>query len=683
MASLLRHQVTKKFEDSKHPRIRFLCSYGGTILPRPCDAQLRYVGGDTRILVVRKNIAYTELIDKLAKLVGRAVCFLYQLPHEDLDALISVVSDEDLANMIEEYEKWEARELSCRLRLFLLPAKQPNGPDLYELLGGFCKPEKQFVGAVNGSVSTRGETDVPAQPRPPASDRLMGREDPGIAPKPSANYQCSVLAGPFPVAEQVVLSPASHQHTLPFPSPSLSLDAPFINPTARSYGPMSEVLQADILTRKVECPSSSEKRKTRGFRVRSSSFHSDKQFQFYPVVAFPVSQIESRDHRHSLNKTSLLPVDSGPDTTRQYQSSKEAYSIGNGCYEAGLGSTYVGRQVEVNIHRHAHVQPLKLKEQAPQTWSSGRSVKAAHHETYNPPRAREVVTDREHDAIRYVLDYQYEGCPSRDMIVQGLDVEKEPSWHPEHRKISANVHKTSIPYVDYVKQLREGNTSTTRMPQNVHCAYDKKQPRNSTFLAASEQIHKMKESPKHFQQQVEPDTATRNIHHRPQQQNSGRTFFKRINRYETPYWQPQHGKEHETESTMPVHITPHPQFTKKTPYTATGTSTIRIPSEQIPSQAAAAEMLAQNQEHALPTNHHHRQICVGNNDLQPRSCCCGDHTPCHFPILQDKSSQTDDGLLGCDRNQVATSGRQNFRYSQHIVNNQHLLPYAEMLLGYR
>ncbi|KAM1043753.1 hypothetical protein PS2_034708 [Malus domestica] len=38
-------------------RVRFMCSFGGKILPRPHDNQLRYVGGDTRIVVVHRTVS--------------------------------------------------------------------------------------------------------------------------------------------------------------------------------------------------------------------------------------------------------------------------------------------------------------------------------------------------------------------------------------------------------------------------------------------------------------------------------------------------------------------------------------------------------------------------------------------------------------------------------------------------
>ena len=38
--------------------IKFLCSYGGKILPRYPDGKLRYVGGETRVLAVDRFISF-------------------------------------------------------------------------------------------------------------------------------------------------------------------------------------------------------------------------------------------------------------------------------------------------------------------------------------------------------------------------------------------------------------------------------------------------------------------------------------------------------------------------------------------------------------------------------------------------------------------------------------------------
>lgn len=41
---------------SPKSRIKFLCSQGGKILPQPADGHLKYVGGETRVISVPRDI---------------------------------------------------------------------------------------------------------------------------------------------------------------------------------------------------------------------------------------------------------------------------------------------------------------------------------------------------------------------------------------------------------------------------------------------------------------------------------------------------------------------------------------------------------------------------------------------------------------------------------------------------
>ncbi|VVA89986.1 unnamed protein product [Arabis nemorensis] len=100
--------------------LKLLCSFGGRILQRPGDGKLRYIGGETRIISVRKHVGLKELMHKTYALCNHPHTIKYQLPGEDLDALISVCSDEDLLHMIEEYQEAETKAGSQRIRVFLV-----------------------------------------------------------------------------------------------------------------------------------------------------------------------------------------------------------------------------------------------------------------------------------------------------------------------------------------------------------------------------------------------------------------------------------------------------------------------------------------------------------------------------------------------------------------------------------
>lgn len=40
-------------------RVKFLCSHGGRILPRPTDGQLKYVGGETRAIAIPRDTSFS------------------------------------------------------------------------------------------------------------------------------------------------------------------------------------------------------------------------------------------------------------------------------------------------------------------------------------------------------------------------------------------------------------------------------------------------------------------------------------------------------------------------------------------------------------------------------------------------------------------------------------------------
>lgn len=129
-------------------KVKFMCSYGGNVQFRAHDNQLAYVGGDTKIITIDRNIKFSAIMAKLSSLCNGDVFFKYQLPGEDLDALISVTNDEDLEHMMVEYDQsHRASAKPARLRLFLFPQK-PSAPTSFG--SNNLKPEQQwFVDALN------------------------------------------------------------------------------------------------------------------------------------------------------------------------------------------------------------------------------------------------------------------------------------------------------------------------------------------------------------------------------------------------------------------------------------------------------------------------------------------------------------------------------------------------------
>ncbi|KAG8475478.1 hypothetical protein CXB51_032315 [Gossypium anomalum] len=101
------------------PTIKFLCSYRGKILPRYRDRKLYYHGGETRVLVVDRSISFSELSLKMGEMCGTSVSLRCQLPTEDLDALVSITSNEELAYLIEEYDRLASPASFLKIRAFL------------------------------------------------------------------------------------------------------------------------------------------------------------------------------------------------------------------------------------------------------------------------------------------------------------------------------------------------------------------------------------------------------------------------------------------------------------------------------------------------------------------------------------------------------------------------------------
>ncbi|KAL9231929.1 hypothetical protein vseg_007087 [Gypsophila vaccaria] len=105
-------------------KVKFMVSYGGKIQPRSHDNLLAYVGGETKILALDRTVKFIQVRSKLATLLSLNLndvfTLKYQLPGEDLDALISVTNDDDLEHMMHEFDRLcKASSKPARLRLFL------------------------------------------------------------------------------------------------------------------------------------------------------------------------------------------------------------------------------------------------------------------------------------------------------------------------------------------------------------------------------------------------------------------------------------------------------------------------------------------------------------------------------------------------------------------------------------
>ncbi|TKY59417.1 octicosapeptide/Phox/Bem1p domain-containing protein [Spatholobus suberectus] len=171
-------------QQSQNYRAKFMCSYGGKIQPRTHDNQLSYVGGDTKILAVDRTIKFPAFLAKLAAICDATpqdLTFKYQLPGEDLDALISVTNDDDLEHMMHEYDRlYRPSAKPVRMRLFLFTLSTNPSPS-------FSTDRDRFVEALNsGPIAPQPDPvkNPPVVP-PPNVDYLFGL-DKAVAPPPHA-----------------------------------------------------------------------------------------------------------------------------------------------------------------------------------------------------------------------------------------------------------------------------------------------------------------------------------------------------------------------------------------------------------------------------------------------------------------------------------------------------------------
>jgi hypothetical protein len=189
------------------PRLaKFLCSFGGSILPRPSDGCLRYVGGETRIVMLPRDISYADLAARMRELYKDVDIIKYQQPDEDLDALVSVVNDDDVVNMMEEYDKIiAAGEAFTRLRIFLFSQHQDD--DVASAAVHYNVDERETERRYVDALNSLGDVKSPSSPVSVEQLFGIGGNDsmiPDIAglrhlnvPRPSHNQRYREMDSPW------------------------------------------------------------------------------------------------------------------------------------------------------------------------------------------------------------------------------------------------------------------------------------------------------------------------------------------------------------------------------------------------------------------------------------------------------------------------------------------------------
>lgn len=169
-------------QPAQNYKVKFMCSYGGKIHPRPQGNQLSYIGGETKILAVDRNVKFGALLSKLVSLCDcDAISFKYQLPGEDLDALISVTNDDDLEHMMHEYDRlYRISPKPARLRVFVFPNLAPSLNSSARSFGSEEEKtdKERFVDALNSAPQPSVPASAAPQLQTPVSsvDYLFGFE---------------------------------------------------------------------------------------------------------------------------------------------------------------------------------------------------------------------------------------------------------------------------------------------------------------------------------------------------------------------------------------------------------------------------------------------------------------------------------------------------------------------------
>ncbi|KAJ6396406.1 hypothetical protein OIU77_021440 [Salix suchowensis] len=148
------------------PKLRLMCSYGGHIIPHPHIKSLIYSGGDTRLITIptgtstgtattnttANGLTLSSLITHLSTTlkITTPITLKYQLPHHNLDSLISLSTDEDVLVMLDEHQN---NLTPSRIRLYVFPTKpflsQPESKSTTQLT--HPKTETWFVDALKNT----------------------------------------------------------------------------------------------------------------------------------------------------------------------------------------------------------------------------------------------------------------------------------------------------------------------------------------------------------------------------------------------------------------------------------------------------------------------------------------------------------------------------------------------------
>ncbi|CAK7350741.1 unnamed protein product [Dovyalis caffra] len=336
------------YHASHDPRVRLMCSFGGKILPRPHDNQLRYVGGDTRIVAVHRSTTFSTLITKLSKLSGIVnLSIKYQLPNEDLDSLISVSTDEDVDNMMDEYDRvlHNLNPRSARLRLFLFCAtdESSRASSISSLLDGSANRENWFFDALNSGPNRlergRSEASSIVSEVPDYLFGLENSDDTNIPREPKMksrfvlndNVSVSDPGSPAPVVSSPYCSTSSVVPTVPA--------IPDLPPVRTKPDTVETVKQnpVDGYSEPTETPPITQPAGYPGNPVMH--YIQESRYSGAPVQQMPVYYVQGTIPPGNVP---VQPVQIRPQYVQQYQVPTSQMPMGYHQAVQGMGQVYSG-----------------------------------------------------------------------------------------------------------------------------------------------------------------------------------------------------------------------------------------------------------------------------------------------------------------------------------------------------
>ncbi|XVE67553.1 hypothetical protein DITRI_Ditri08aG0170100 [Diplodiscus trichospermus] len=227
---------------SSSTKVKFLCSFGGKILPRPSDGKLRYVGGETRIIRLSRDISWQGLVQQTLAIYNQVHTIKYQLPGEDLDALVSVSCDEDLQNMMEECNVPEENG-SQKPRIFLFSSSDMEDCQ-YGLGSVEGDSELQYVVAVNGLDLGSRKNSIAAGAPENSLDELLGmnvvREADRTVTDAATASTTSFTANAPSTTVQSSHEPSTTIQFSHAPSPTLQSSQPILASSSSTYESSSQ-----------------------------------------------------------------------------------------------------------------------------------------------------------------------------------------------------------------------------------------------------------------------------------------------------------------------------------------------------------------------------------------------------------------------------------------------------------